>query len=120
MSVHQTFIIPIIYFFKLLVYTFSFKISLSISQNKINQLNSGIPTRLNKFAWKDVHKKKRKINRQEKQKKPGGRNGRRKHRQTSETKKRWKVLMAAGNGTSNRVRHEICKGVARSVLEEGA
>lgn len=59
MSVHQTFIIPIIYFFKLLVYTFSFKISLSISQKKINQLNSGIPTRLNKFAWKDVHKKKK-------------------------------------------------------------
>lgn len=58
MSVHQTFIIPIIYFFKLLVYTFSFKISLSISQKKINQLNSGIPTRLNKFAWKDVYKKK--------------------------------------------------------------
>lgn len=62
MSVHQTFIIPIIYFFKLLVYTFSFKISLSISQKKINQLNSGIPTRLNKFAWKDhqIHTKKKK------------------------------------------------------------
>lgn len=72
MSVHQTFIIPIIYFFKLLVYTFSFKISLSISQKKINQLNSGIPTRLNKFAWKDVHKKKKE------------------NQQTGETKKTWR------------------------------
>lgn len=75
MSVHQTFMIPIIYFFKLLVYTFSFKISLSISQNKINQLNSDISTRLNKFAWKDhqIHTKKKKEN-----------------QQTGETKKTWR------------------------------